>query len=211
MPLPPPPNVHYLGRKEYREVWQAMRRFTDERSEYSPDEIWIVEHDPVYTLGLNGKREHLFNTADIPVVECDRGGQVTYHGPGQVVVYFLLDLRRRNLGIKHLVHLLEQAVIDLLQQYNLTSERKDKAPGVYVNGEKIAALGLRVRKGCSYHGLSLNVNMDLEPFNRINPCGYQGLKTTQLKDLGCDTSYDQVIEDLLGHLQTLLTTRSAPQ
>jgi lipoyl(octanoyl) transferase len=126
-------------------------------------------------------------------------------------VYFLLDLRRRNLGIKHLVHLLEQAVIDLLQQYAIVAKRKDKAPGVYVDGEKIAALGLRVRKGCSYHGLSFNVDMDLEPFNRINPCGYAGLKTTQLKDLGCDLSYDQVIEDLLGHLQILLSARSTPR
>jgi lipoyl(octanoyl) transferase len=207
----PAPIVRHLGRKEYQEVWQAMRTFTDERTAQSPDEIWIVEHEPVFTLGLNGKPEHVLSPGEIPVVECDRGGQVTYHGPGQIVVYFLLDLHRRNLGIKHLVHLLEQAVIDLLQQYAIVAKRKDKAPGVYVDGEKIAALGLRVRKGCSYHGLSFNVDMDLEPFNRINPCGYAGLKTTQLKDLGCDLSYDQVIEDLLGHLQILLSARSTPR
>ena len=200
----PAPVVRHLGRKEYRQVWQAMRAFTDERSEQSPDEIWVVEHEPVYTLGLNAKREHVLSAGDIPVVECDRGGQVTYHGPGQIVVYFLLDLRRRNLGIKHLVQLLEQAVIDLLQQYNISAERKLKAPGVYVNGEKIAALGLRVRKGCSYHGLSLNVTMDLAPFSRINPCGYEGLKTTQLKDLGSKLPINQVTEDLLQHLQRLL-------
>lgn len=207
----PIPVARRLGRREYTSVWHDMRVFTDERSAQTPDEIWLVEHEPVYTLGLNGKREHLLAPGDIPVVECDRGGQVTYHGPGQIVVYFLLDLRRRNLGIKHLVHLLEQAVIDLLQQYGIAAERKDNAPGVYVNGEKIAALGLRVRKGCSYHGLSLNVNMDLEPFSRINPCGYEGLKTTQLKDLGCNLANDRIIEDLLAHLQTLLMTYSAPQ
>ena len=181
-----------------------MRTFTEQRTAQTPDEIWIVEHEPVFTLGLNGKREHVLSPGNIPVVDCDRGGQVTYHGPGQIVAYFLLDLRRRNLGIRQLVHLLEQAVIDLLQQYHIVAERKDKAPGVYVNGEKIAALGLRVRKGCSYHGLSVNVNMDLAPFERINPCGYEGLKTTQLKDLGCGNNTSQVTEELLQHLQRLL-------
>ncbi|WP_455211728.1 lipoyl(octanoyl) transferase LipB [Kaarinaea lacus] len=200
----PAPIVRHLGRKLYSEVWQAMRSFTDQRTAQTPDEIWVVEHEPVYTLGLNGRKEHVLNAEHIPVVECDRGGQVTYHGPGQIVVYFLLDLRRRNLGVKPLVHLLEQAVIDLLQQYDIPAVRKDKAPGVYVHGEKIAALGLRVRKGCSYHGLSLNVNMDLEPFDRINPCGYVGLKTTQLKDLGCKVGINQVTEDLLQQLHRLL-------
>jgi lipoyl(octanoyl) transferase len=185
-------------------VWQAMRSFTDERDTHTADEIWVVEHDPVFTLGLNGKREHLLNPGDIPVVECDRGGQVTYHGPGQIVVYVMMDLRRRNLGVKHLVRLLEQAVINVMQQYPILAERKANAPGVYVKGEKIAALGLRVRKGCSYHGLSLNVDMDLEPFSRINPCGYEGLQTTQLKDLAHNVAIDQVTEDLLQHLQRVL-------
>jgi lipoyl(octanoyl) transferase len=185
-----------------------MRSFTDERDARTPDEIWVVEHDPVFTLGLNGKREHLLNPGDIPVVECDRGGQVTYHGPGQIVVYVLLDLRRRSLGVKHLVQLLEQAVIDLLQQYTISAQRKPNAPGVYVNGEKIAALGLRVRKGCSYHGLSLNVDMDLEPFSRINPCGFEGLQTTTLKALRDGLAYNQVTEELLHHLQRMLANPS---
>lgn len=182
-----------------------MQAFTDSRDTSTPDEIWVVEHPPVYTLGLNGKREHILNVTDIPIVKCDRGGQVTYHGPGQLVVYFLLDLRRRNLGVKTLVHLLEQAVIDLLNQYNISAQRKDKAPGVYVNGEKIAALGLRVRKGCSYHGLSLNVDMNLTPFSHINPCGYEGLITTQLKALGINIKINQITEELLDHLQRHLS------
>ncbi|MCG6970786.1 MAG: lipoyl(octanoyl) transferase LipB [Gammaproteobacteria bacterium] len=202
------PIVRQLGRNPYIPVWQAMRSFTDERDARTPDEIWVVEHDPVFTLGLNGKREHLLNPGDIPVVECDRGGQVTYHGPGQIVVYVLLDLRRRSLGVKHLVQLLEQAVIDLLQQYTISAQRKPNAPGVYVNGEKIAALGLRVRKGCSYHGLSLNVDMDLEPFSRINPCGFEGLQTTTLKALRDGLAYNQVTEELLHHLQRMLANPS---
>jgi lipoyl(octanoyl) transferase len=202
------PVVRQLGRQDYMPVWQAMRSFTDQRDAETPDEIWVVEHDPVYTLGLNGKQEHVLNPGDIPVVQCDRGGQVTYHGPGQIVMYVLLDLRRRNLGVKHLVEILEQAVIDLLQQYTIDAQRKPNAPGVYVNGEKIAALGLRVRKGCSYHGLSFNVNMDLEPFSRINPCGFEGLQTTQLKALLDGLAYDQVTADLLQHLQRLLANPS---
>jgi lipoyl(octanoyl) transferase len=202
------PVVRQLGRQDYMPVWQAMRSFTDQRDAETPDEIWVVEHDPVYTLGLNGKQEHVLNPGDIPVVQCDRGGQVTYHGPGQIVMYVLLDLRRRNLGVKHLVEILEQAVIDLLQQYTIDAQRKPNAPGVYVNGEKIAALGLRVRKGCSYHGLSFNVDMDLEPFSRINPCGFEGLQTTQLKALLDGLAYDQVTADLLQHLQRLLANPS---
>lgn len=198
------PTVRHLGRQAYEPVWRAMQAFTDARDSHTPDEIWIVEHDPIYTLGLNGKREHVLNPGDIPVLQCDRGGQVTYHGPGQLVVYFLLDLRRRNLGVKHLVQLLEQAVIDTLAQYDIHAERKANAPGVYVDGDKIAALGLRIRKGCSYHGLSLNVDMELEPFNRINPCGYEGLKTAQLKDLGCNTGTQTVTQDFLVHLTRLL-------
>lgn len=205
------PIVRQLGRQPYQPVWRAMQAFTDERQAATADEIWVVEHEPVYTLGLNGKREHLLATGGIPVVRCDRGGQVTYHGPGQIVMYFLLDLRRRNLGIKRLVHVLEQSVMDLLRQYDVEAERKIKAPGVYVKGQKIAALGLRVRKGCSYHGLSLNVAMDLEPFSRINPCGYEGLKTTQLKDLGWRAGMETVAQDLLEHIQrSLADPDSAP-
>jgi lipoyl(octanoyl) transferase len=202
------PVVRQLGRQDYVPVWQAMRSFTDQRDAETPDEIWVVEHDPVYTLGLNGKQEHVLSPGDIPVVQCDRGGQVTYHGPGQIVMYVLLDLRRRNLGVKHLVQILEQAVIDLLQQYTIDAQRKPNAPGVYVDGEKIAALGLRVRKGCSYHGLSFNVDMDLEPFTRINPCGFEGLQTTQLKVHRDGMAYDQVAADLLHHLQRRLADAS---
>lgn len=200
-----PPTVRHLGRREYTTVWHDMQTFTDKRNASTPDEIWVVEHQPVYTLGLNGKHEHILNAAGIPIVQCDRGGQVTYHGPGQIVVYFLLDLRRRNMGVKTLVHILEQAVIDLLDQYEIPAQRKDKAPGVYVNGEKVSALGLRVRKGCSYHGLSLNVDMDLAPFSHINPCGYEGLTTTQLKALGVNATIKQVTEALLAHSQRNLS------
>jgi len=201
------PLVRQLGRQDYTAVWRNMQEFTADRDENSRDEIWVVEHEPVYTLGLNGKPEHILNAGNIPVVQCDRGGQVTYHGPGQIVAYLLLDLRRRNLGVKNLVNLLEQAVINLLKHYGLTAQRRPNAPGVYVNGEKIAALGLRVRRGCSYHGLSLNVDMDLEPFMRINPCGYQGLKTTQLKELLGNIDIHRVKADLLRQLNQLITEK----
>jgi lipoyl(octanoyl) transferase len=181
-----------------------MRQFTDERHADSPDEIWVVEHDPVFTLGLNGKREHVLEPGDIPVVQSDRGGQVTYHGPGQIVVYVLVELKRRHLTIKTLVRLLEQAVINTLAQWRIAGDRKDNAPGVYVNGAKIAALGLRVRKGCSYHGLSLNVAMDLSPFNRINPCGYAGLESVQIADLNTTADVATVEERLTQELITLL-------
>jgi lipoyl(octanoyl) transferase len=198
------PLVRHLGRQDYIPVWQNMAEFTAARDENTRDEIWVVEHGPVYTLGLNGKAEHILNAGNVPVVQCDRGGQVTYHGPGQIVVYVLLDLRRRNLGVKTLVQLLEQSVIDLLNHYGLSGKRLANAPGVYVNGEKIAALGLRVRRGCSYHGLSLNVDMDLAPFTGINPCGYQGLKTTQLKALLENIDITQVSADLLHYLNQLI-------
>ena len=201
------PLVRHLGRQDYTTVWQNMQAFTAARDEHSRDEIWLVEHDPVFTLGLNGKPEHILDAGHIPIVQCDRGGQVTYHGPGQIVTYVLLDLKRRNLGVKYLVQLLEQAVIDLLEHYQLSGERQSNAPGVYIKGEKIAALGLRVRRGCSYHGLSLNVNMDLQPFTHINPCGYPGLKTTQLKALLNDVEISQVTADLINHLSQLLTSR----
>lgn len=172
-----------LGTVDYAACLAAMQDFTDRRDADTSDALWLVEHPPVFTLGLAGKTGHVLDAGDIPVVRCDRGGQVTYHGPGQVVLYTLLDLGRAGLGIKTLVSTLEQAVIDLLAERNVSAERRAGAPGVYVAGAKIAALGLRVRRGCCYHGLSLNVAMDLEPFARINPCGYAGLPVTQLRDV----------------------------
>ncbi|MBE0469560.1 MAG: lipoyl(octanoyl) transferase LipB [Methyloprofundus sp.] len=173
-----------LGRQEYKICWQAMQDFTLSRGHSTADEIWIVEHEPVFTQGLNGKPEHLLQTSDIPLVNTDRGGQVTYHGPGQLVVYTLIDIQRRQLGVRQLVSMLEQAMIDALAQYGLQSEAKPEAPGVYIAGEKIGSVGLRIKKGASYHGLSLNNCMDLSPFDYINPCGYQGLKVTQLANHG---------------------------
>jgi lipoyl(octanoyl) transferase len=189
--------VRQLGRRDYLPVWQAMQRFTDARDATTRDELWLVEHPPVFTVGLNGKPEHLLSPGTIPVVKVDRGGQVTYHGPGQIVLYFLLDLRRLGLGVRALVSLMEQAVIELLAGYNIHADSRREAPGVYVNGAKIAALGLRVRKGCSYHGLALNVEMDLEPFARINPCGYPGLAVTQLRALGVSESQAEIETKLL--------------
>ena len=180
--------VRNLGRKAYRPVWSDMQEFTDRRDHSTPDELWLVEHPPVFTQGLAGKPEHVLAPEDIPVVQVDRGGQVTYHGPGQIVAYPLIDLRRHGIGVKSLVHGIEQAVIDVLALYDIHAERKTKAPGVYVQGDKIAALGLKIRKGCCYHGLAFNINMDLSPFNRINPCGFNNLKVIQLCDLNpnCD-------------------------
>jgi lipoyl(octanoyl) transferase len=193
--------VRRLGLQDYEPVWQQMQQFTAERTADTPDEIWLVEHPPVYTLGLNGKREHILDPQDIPVVQSDRGGQVTYHGPGQLVAYLLLDLKRRNLGIKQLVNHMEQAIIDLLAESGIQAKRRQNAPGVYVNDAKIAALGLRVRRGCCYHGLSLNIDMDLEPFSRINPCGFANLPTTQLSDLLPGATVSQTSTALLTQLQ----------
>ena len=190
-----------LGQQDYDPIWEQMREFTQQRNDTTPDEIWYLEHPPVYTLGLNGKRHHVLNQTNIPLIPVDRGGQVTYHGPGQLVAYVLLDIDRRKLGIKDVVKLIEQAVIDYLAELNIQAARKPGAPGIYVDGAKIAALGLRVKKGCTYHGLSLNVDMDLSPFNDINPCGYEGMPVTQLADLLDKTpSMDQVIHDLHKHL-----------
>jgi lipoyl(octanoyl) transferase len=175
--------VHHLGLRDYREVWQAMRDFTDSRDEATEDALWLVEHPPVYTLGRNGDPVHILRAVDIPVVESDRGGQVTYHGPGQLVVYTLFDLNRLGVGVRSLVSGLENAVIATLAQYGIRAEARRDAPGVYVEGRKIASLGLRVRKGCSYHGLSLNVDVDLGPFAAIDPCGQPGLGVTRLADL----------------------------
>jgi len=199
--------VRQLGLRDYQSVWQEMQDFTDARSADTADEIWLLEHPPVFTLGLNGKSEHVLDAGDIPLVNCDRGGQVTYHGPGQIIVYLLLDLRRRELGVKSLVHKIEQAVIDVLQENGISGQRREGAPGIYVDDAKIAALGLRVRRGCCYHGLSLNVDMDLQPFSRINPCGYAGLASTQLKQQCSERpSLERIAARLLDALQVQLRT-----
>lgn len=190
-----------LGLSDYEKTWRAMQSFTTARSADTPDELWLVEHPPVYTLGLNGKAQHLPRMDNgIPVIKVDRGGQITYHGPGQIVVYTLLDLRRRGLGVRELVRKLENAVIELLADYGIEATGRVDAPGVYVAGAKVAALGLRVRNGCCFHGLSLNVDMDLSPFRAIDPCGYPGLKVTQLRDLGIDEQAETVADKLLAKL-----------
>ena len=193
--------LHRLGLSDYEKTWRAMQNFTAARNAGTPDELWLVEHPPVYTLGLNGKSQHLPRTENgIPVIKVDRGGQITYHGPGQIVVYTLLDLRRRGLGVRALVRKLENAVIELLADYGIEANGRDDAPGVYVAGAKVAALGLRVRNGCCFHGLSLNVDMDLSPFQAIDPCGYPGLQVTQLRDLGIDERAETVADKLLAKL-----------
>jgi lipoyl(octanoyl) transferase len=189
---PPAPVARILGRRSYRPVWEAMRRFTETREPATPDEIWYVEHDPVYTLGLNGRREHVLDPREIEVVHVDRGGQVTYHGPGQIVAYTLLDLRRRGLGPQELVALLEEAILRTLAAYGVAGRRVPGAPGVYVGEAKIASLGLRIRRGASYHGLAFNVAMDLEPFARIDPCGYRGLAMTDLARLAPGVDPEEV-------------------
>ena len=176
--------VRDLGRQPYEPVWRAMQRFTDARGADTADELWLVEHDPVFTLGQAGKSEHVLAAGDIPVLHVDRGGQVTYHGPGQLVAYPLVDLRRVGLGVKELVCRIEAAVIDVLAGFGVVGERRDGAPGIYVDGAKVMALGLRVRRGCSFHGLAFNIALDLEPFARINPCGFRGLAVTSVVDLG---------------------------
>ena len=175
--------VRHLGLADYLPTLEAMRRFTAERDESTPDEIWLLQHPRVFTQGQAGKAEHLLAPGDIPVIQVERGGQVTYHGPGQLVAYLMLDLRRKKLGVRELVSAMEQALVDVLAGYGIEAAPKADAPGVYVAGDKIASLGLRVRNGCSFHGLALNVDMDMAPFQRINPCGYAGLKMVQLKDL----------------------------
>lgn len=193
-----------LGRRPYEPVWRAMQAYTDGRDEDSPDQIWQVEHDPVFTLGQAGRWEHVLAPGQIPVVAVDRGGQVTYHGPGQLVVYPLLDLRRLGLGVRGLVDCVEQAVIDTLATWDISAARRPGAPGVYVGQAKVMALGLRVRRGCTFHGLAFNVNMDLEPFARINPCGFQGLAVTQVLDLGGPSSPAAVAAVLMPRLCRLL-------
>lgn len=176
--------IRHLGRLDYEPAWRAMQDFTSRRDDTTSDELWVLEHPPVFTLGQAGRREHLLQATDIPVVSIDRGGQITYHGPGQVVIYVLVDLKRRGYGVKELVQRMEQAVIELLAAAGIQAERQTGAPGVYVAGAKIAALGLRIKQGRSYHGLALNVDMDLSPFALINPCGYPGMTVTQTRNLG---------------------------
>ncbi|MEK2142776.1 lipoyl(octanoyl) transferase LipB [Vibrio parahaemolyticus] len=196
--------VKRLGRQDYEPVWKAMHEFTDQRTEETPDEVWLVEHNPVFTQGQAGKAEHLINTGDIPVVQSDRGGQVTYHGPGQLVAYFLINLRRKKLGVRDLVTTIENLVINTLKAYNIDSAARPDAPGVYVDGKKICSLGLRIRKGCSFHGLALNVNMDLTPFLRINPCGYAGMEMVQVSQFNGPSDVETVEKQLIEELVTLL-------
>ncbi|VXC05255.1 lipoyl-protein ligase [Luteimonas sp. 9C] len=204
--------VRQLGRQPYEPVWRAMQRFTDARGADDADELWVVEHDPVFTLGQAGKPEHVLAPGDIPVVQVDRGGQVTYHGPGQLVVYPLLHLPRLKIGVREYVCRIEQSIIDTLGDWNIDAVRRAGAPGVYVNDAKIAALGIRVRRGCTFHGLAFNVAMDLEPFQRINPCGYAGLQVVSLSDLGGPSSPQAVAPMLLENLaaQFGLSMRAGP-
>ncbi len=197
---PPAPVVRRLGCVEYEPTWRAMQRFTDERSGATPDELWLLEHPPVFTLGMNADPAHVLGAGEIPVVRIDRGGQVTYHGPGQLVVYPLVDLRRAGLGVRDLVSALECAVIDFATALGIEAERRRSAPGVYVAGRKLASVGIRVRRGASYHGIALNVCNDLAPFRQINPCGYAGLEMTRLADLAAIESAGAAGEGLLPHL-----------
>lgn len=197
--LSPSITVRDLGLQEYEPLWRAMQRFTDTRTPETIDEIWFTEHPPVFTLGLNASREHLLATGDIPVVQIDRGGQVTYHGPGMLMIYPLIDLKRLGLGVRDLVTALEQSVVDLTAGYGIDARARPDAPGVYVGDTKFASVGLRIRRGASYHGMALNVRVDLEPFLRINPCGYAGLEMTDLATLGGDSDLDTVQRKLLPH------------
>lgn len=192
--------IRSLGRREYEPLWRSMQEFTNARDDETPDEIWFTEHPAVFTLGLSASREHVLAPGDIPVIQIDRGGQVTYHGPGQLMIYALVDLKRAGLGVRDLVTALEQSVVDLAAQYDVEAASRADAPGVYVHGEKIASVGLRVRRNSSYHGMALNVDMDLEPYTRINPCGFADLEVTDLKSLGVDKDLLAVAKDLRPHL-----------
>ncbi|SHF45955.1 lipoyl(octanoyl) transferase [Modicisalibacter ilicicola DSM 19980] len=198
-------DVYRLGRQSYAPVWRAMRTFTDQRSSASRDALWLVEHEPVFTQGQAGRPEHLLMPGDIPVVDTDRGGQVTYHGPGQLILYPLLDVRRRRMGVRELVTALENSVIDALAEHAIEGRARPEAPGVYVGDTKIASLGLRIRRGCSFHGIAFNIDMDLSPFARINPCGYAGMTMTQLRDLcGERPRFDEEATRLVRCLATRL-------
>ncbi|MBB1060886.1 lipoyl(octanoyl) transferase LipB [Lysobacter spongiae] len=211
-PVLPAARLRDLGRQPYEPVWRAMQAFTDARTADTPDELWLVEHDPVFTLGQAGKPEHVLAAGDIPVIHVDRGGQVTYHGPGQIVLYPLLDLRRLRVGVKEYVCRVEQAMIDTLADWNIEAVRREGAPGVYVGDAKIGALGIRVRHGCTFHGLAFNIAMDLAPFQRINPCGFAGLQVTSVVDLGGPSGLEPVKPVLVEHLARLfgLQVETAP-
>lgn len=200
--------VQRLGRRAYEPLWRAMQRFTEARDAGTQDELWLTEHPPVFTLGLNASREHLLDPGDIPVVQIDRGGQVTYHGPGQVLVYPLIDLKRAAFSIRDLVSALEQSVVDLLREHGVTARSRADAPGVYVDGAKVASIGLRVRRGSSYHGMALNVDLDVEPFSRINPCGMRGLAITDLRRLSVDLDVDRAGSAVALHLLSRLGLKS---
>ena len=201
--------IHNLGLRPYQEIWDAMRAYTAARDATSEDQIWLVQHPPVYTQGQAGKPEHLLAPGDIPVIQIDRGGQITYHGPGQTVMYLLLDIRRAGIGIRALVSLIEASVIGYLQELGIRAQSRIDAPGVYVDGKKIASLGLRVRGGCTYHGVALNVDMDLEPFSRINPCGLVGMQMTQLRDLGVALDADAAGTALAARFQRIWLAKTA--
>ena len=208
-------HIKALGMVDYEPTWHAMQKFTAERTADTVDEIWLVQHPPTYTQGQAGKPEHLLHQTNIPVVKIDRGGQITYHGPGQIVAYLLLDLRRWKINVRELVRLMEQAVIDLLAEYGVKAEGREDAPGVYVGDAKIAALGLKIKNGCSYHGLSFNVDMDLSPFDNINPCGYEGLRVTQALELGITVPWEelqaQLTQNLVHGLQRHLDKKRPPE
>ncbi len=206
----PHPVSRFLGLVEYQPTWDAMKAFTAQRTAETRDEIWLLQHPPTFTQGQAGKPEHLLNAHNIPVVKIDRGGQITYHGPGQVVAYLLLDLRRWKINVRELVRLMEQSVINVLAIYGITAAGREDAPGIYVGEAKIGALGLKIRNGCCYHGLSLNVDMDLTPFAGINPCGYQGLRVTQIKDFGGSVDLATIEKQLAQQLLNLLQGHLRP-
>lgn len=200
--------IKQLGLRDYSEIWVAMKAFTNHRTTTTPDEIWLLEHYPVFTQGLAGKPEHALNTGDIPIVQTDRGGQITYHGPGQLIGYVLYDLRRGKIGVKDFVHALENAVIQLLAEHGIQANADPHAPGVYVNGTKICSIGLKISHGCSYHGIALNVNNDLEPFSRINPCGFRGLRMTRMQNLvipNRELNLTEIGTKFCEHLNTMLS------
>ncbi len=200
--------IRHLGVQPYTTVWENMKRFTSLRDENTPDELWLLEHTPVYTQGQAGKAEHVLNTNAIPLVQTDRGGQITYHAPGQLIAYVLMDIKRRNLGIRTLVTHLEQLLILLLADFNITAQSKCKAPGVYIDEKKIASIGLRVKNGCTYHGIALNVDMDLTPFSGINPCGFAALQMTQISEFNSLITLDEVSETFIQKFLTLFPTIS---
>ena len=192
--------IRSLGRRKYEPLWRSMQAFTNSRSDKTPDEIWFTDHPPIFTLGLNASREHVLAPGDIPVIQIDRGGEVTYHGPGQLMIYALIDLKRAKLGVRDLVTALERSVVDLAAQYGIKAASRANEPGVYVQGKKIASVGLRVRRNSSYHGMALNVAMDLEPFARINTCGFRDLEVTDFSELGMTKDLSEVLKDLEPHL-----------